>query len=471
MKLEDMPTRAAMWRTANSKVECLLTPRHCRMGIGQTGFCRVRKNIGGALHSLIYGKTVQLTQETIETEAVFHYAPGASILSLGNIGCMLACDFCQNWQTAQVQHLDEKEIHHHTPEQVVEIALSRGIPILSWTYNDPVVWFEFVMDTARLARQKGLKNLFKSSFFVSLEAAAELCDVIDVFSISIKSMDEAFYRRLTKGWLPPVLEATKLVFANGKHVEVSNLLITDVNDSEESVKRMAAWVLDNLSDRVPLHFVRFHPDYRYTHVPRTPVDRLHRAREIAEGMGIKYCYIGNVQEWANTLCPSCGHCLVSRYGLNAHVSGITEDNRCRECGMESSITRLRSATVKADDDSMNAEWTCEVSERRFEWRGDTSSIHIVGRNESDVPGKVICRRLCEEDNGAAPVVIPLSPREEWRFCVSKGDPMESGVTIEHQPYIHLQLFQELDRAHFPTHPDMDGYEWTQVESSRLRGRD
>jgi pyruvate formate lyase activating enzyme len=237
------------------------------MNDGQKGFCGVRKNIEGTLNSLIYGKTVQLTQETIETEAVFHYAPGAPILSLGNIGCMLACDFCQNWKTAQVKYLDENEIHYHTPEQVVDIALQRGIQILSWTYNDPVVWFEFVMDTARLARQKGLKNLFKSSFFISIEAAAELCNVIDVFSISIKSMDEEFYRRLTKGWLPPVLEATKLVFANGKHVEISNLLITDLNDSEDDVKRMASWVLDNLSDKVPLHFVRFHPDYKYTQVP------------------------------------------------------------------------------------------------------------------------------------------------------------------------------------------------------------
>jgi pyruvate formate lyase activating enzyme len=464
MKLEDMPAKAAMWRTANSKVECLLSPRHCKMDVGQTGFCRVRKNIEGTLYSLIYGKTVQLTQETIETEAVFHYAPGAPILSLGNIGCMLACDFCQNWKTAQVKHLDEKEIHYHTPEQVVDMALQRGIQILSWTYNDPVVWFEFVMDTARLARQKGLKNLFKSSFFVSLEAAAELCNVIDVFSISIKSMDEAFYRRLTKGWLPPVLEATKLVFANGKHVEISNLLITDLNDSEDDVERMSSWVLDNLSDEVPLHFVRFHPDYKYTHVSRTPIERLYRAREIARGMGIKYCYIGNVHEWANTQSPDCGHCLVKRYGLNAYINGITEDNRCQKCGMESNITRLRSTGVEANSVAIDAQWKSTVSEKQFEWHDDINSVHIVGRNESDTAGIVVCQRKYERDKEAAPVVIPLPPREEWRFCMSKGDPLETGIIIQHQPYIHVQLFQELDRAHFPTQPDMDGYEWTQVES-------
>lgn len=464
MRLEDMPTRAAMWRTAGSKVECLLSPRHCKMNDGQKGFCGVRKNIEGTLNSLIYGKTVQLTQETIETEAVFHYAPGAPILSLGNIGCMLACDFCQNWKTAQVKYLDENEIHYHTPEQVVDIALQRGIQILSWTYNDPVVWFEFVMDTARLARQKGLKNLFKSSFFISIEAAAELCNVIDVFSISIKSMDEAFYRKLTKGWLPPVLEATKLVFANGKHVEISNLLITDLNDSEDDVKRMASWVLDNLSDKVPLHFVRFHPDYKYTHVPRTPLERLYRAREIAGEMGIKYCYLGNVHEWDNTQCPNCGHCLVKRYGLNAYITGITEDNRCQKCGMESNIIILRSTGGEANNAAINAEWDSTVSEKQFKWRGDINSVHIVGQNESDIPGMVVCQREYEKDEEAAPVVIPLPPREEWRFSISKGDPLETGITIKHQPYIHVQLFQELDRAHFPTQPDMDGYEWTQVES-------
>ncbi len=430
------------------------------MNIGQSGFCRVRKNIGGTLNSLIYGKTVQLTQEAIETEAVFHYAPGAPILSLGNIGCMLACDFCQNWKTAQVKYLDEKEIHRHTPEQVVDIALEHGIQILSWTYNDPVVWFEFVMDTARLARQKGLKNLFKSAFFISLEAAAELCNVIDIFSISIKSMDEAFYRRITKGWLPPVLEATKLVFAKGKHLEISNLLITDLNDSEDSVKRMASWVLDNLSDKVPLHFVRFHPDYKYTHVSRTPIERLYRAREIAREMGIKYCYIGNVYEWVNTQCPNCGHTLVKRYGLNAYITGITEDNCCQKCGMESSIVRLRSTGVETNNAAIIAKRKSAFSEKQFKWHGDINSVHILCRNESDIPGIVSCQRKREKENGATPMVMPLRPREEWRFCISKGDPLETGITIKHQPCIHVQLFQELDRAHFPTQPDMDGYEWS-----------
>ena len=464
MRLEEMPVKAAMWRTVDSHVECLITPRHCKMKDGQSGFCRVRKNIDGTLYSLVYGKSVQLTQESIETEAVFHYAPGASILSLGNFGCMLACDFCQNWKTAQVKYLDENELHYHTSEQVVDTALKRGIPVLSWTYNDPVVWFEFVMDTGRLAHQKGLKNLFKSAFFISLEAAEELCKVIDVFSISLKSMDEAFYRRVCKGLLPPILEATKLVYANGKHVEVSNLLVTDLNDSEDQVKRMAAWVLDNLSDKVPLHFVRFHPDYKYTKVARTPIERLYRAQEIAKGMGVKYCYVGNVYEWANTHCPNCGHLLVKRYGLNAYITGITEDNRCQKCGMESNIVRLPSTGVEAKSVATKAELKSAVSENHLKWHGDINAAHIIGRNESDTPGIIVCQKLYEGDKETAPKVMPMPPREEWRFSTSKGDPSETGFIIKHQPYIHIQVFQELDRAHFPTQADMDGYELTKPKS-------
>jgi len=457
MKLEDMLVKAKMWRTVDSKVECLITPRHCKMKEGQSGFCRVRKNIDGTLYSLVYGKSVQLTQESIETEAVFHYAPGASILSLGNVGCMLDCIFCQNWKTAQVKYLDERDMYYHTPEQVVDMALQRGIPVLSWTYNDPVVWFEFVMDTGKLAHQKGLKNLFKSAFFISLEAAEELCKVMDIFSISLKSMDETFYRKFTKGLLPPILEATKLVYSHGKHVEISNLLVTDLNDSEDQIKRMAAWVLDNLSDTVPLHYVRFHPDYRYTKVPRTPLERLHKAQEIAKGMGVKYCYIGNVYEWANTHCPNCSNLLVKRYGLNAYIVGINEDNRCQKCSMESNIVRLPS-TGPAKGAATKAELQSAVSEQQFKWHNDINAAHIIGRNDSDKPGIIICQKQYKEGKQPEPRVMPVLPREEWRFSTSKGDPSETGFVIKHQPNIHLQVFQELDRAHFPTQPDMDGYE-------------
>src|SRR5262249_14862607 len=153
--------------------------------------------------------------------------------------------------------------------------------------------------------------------FISLEGAAELCDVIDIFSISIKSMDEAWYRKITKGWLQPVLDATKFVFEQGKHVELSMLMVTDANDTPEHAKQLAYWVQTKLSDSVAIHFVRFHPDYKYTHVTRTPIERLEAARLAALSMGIKYCYLGNVydSESVHTYCSGCGHRLVERYGL------------------------------------------------------------------------------------------------------------------------------------------------------------
>jgi len=180
-------------------VRCHLSPRHCTIKPGQAGFCGVRQNVNGRLVTLNYGRATHVTQESIETEAVFHYAPGAPILSLGNVGCMMNCDYCHNWKTSQARLIDSGDVHQYTPERVVEIALERGIPVISWTYNDPVVWHEFVMDTSRLARRHGIRTLFKSAFFISPEGAKELCDVIDIFSVSIKSMDDKWYRKITKG--------------------------------------------------------------------------------------------------------------------------------------------------------------------------------------------------------------------------------------------------------------------------------
>lgn len=202
---ENIPRPARLAEHLDGAVRCHLSPRNCTMRPGQAGFCGVRQNLDGRLVTLNYGRATHVTQESIETEAVFHYAPGAPILSLGNVGCMMNCDYCHNWKTSQARLISNGDVHYYTPEHVVQMALERNIPVISWTYNDPVVWHEFVLDTSRLAQQNGIRTLFKSAFFISLEGARELCDVIDIFSVSIKSMDPVWYRKITKGWLEPVL--------------------------------------------------------------------------------------------------------------------------------------------------------------------------------------------------------------------------------------------------------------------------
>ncbi len=435
---------------SGGRIQCLLCPRHCKMTDGNSGFCRTRMNRDGHLYTLNYGKAVPPAQESIETEAVFHYMPGSPILSLGNIGCNLSCDFCQNWQTSQIEHLDEENIYHCTPEQIIELALSRDIPVLSWTYNDPVVWHEFVMDTARLAKQAGLINLFKSAFFISLDAVEELCEVIDIFSISIKSLNDSYYRKLTKGWLQPVLDAAILAFRSGKHVEISNLIVTDANASEEDGREVAEWVLTNLSDEVPLHYVAFHPAYKYAHVSRTPIECLNRAREVAIEAGIKYCYLGNVfdSEATHTYCPGCGNRIVQRYGLNTQVVGLTPEMRCSSCGHASPIKRLyvEHSTQESGKPDFPADEL--FIRRRFDWHGEINILHVGIKNETEKPGRLTYKRIGSRTSDN--VEIFLSPKQIWRFSVCKSSPDEIGVDLHYPERFRLDLYEVYDRAHYPT---------------------
>ena len=436
-------------RLDGGRVRCLLSPRNCEMREGQSGFCKVRVNSGGELHTLNYGKAVNVTEEQIETEAVFHYAPGARILSLGNIGCMLHCAFCQNWSTSQARYLDSGLVREYTPEQIVELALKHKIPILSWTYNDPVVWHEFVMDTARLAHEHGIKNLYKSAFFISMEGARELCEVIDIFSISLKTMDPKQFGKLSGGRLAPVLEATKAVYDEGKHVEISNLMITDANDTEDHARAMAGWVQENLSADTPLHFVRFHPDYKYTHVERTPVERLFAARKVALDMGIHHCYVGNVYDTdtANTFCHACGALLLRRYGLNTWREALTEQNECAACGATAPIKG-----VVAEG------WTTHEAppvenghlDRTFDWRGEVNACHVELRNGGDADADIVFHKVMTDGNTPMLQRRSVARGDSYRFVLSKAGPDEQGFRLLYPRHVDVKLYSVYDRAHLPT---------------------
>ncbi len=349
MKCLDADYEARLYRKlSNNKVQCNLCPRMCVIGEGKTGFCKVRMNKKGTLYAISYGKAVHVTEEVIETEAVFHFEPGSRILSVGNVGCNLSCTYCQNWRFSQIGHLDEKYVVEYTPKQIVEMALERNIKVLSWTYDDPAIWLEFVYDTAKLAREHGIYNLFKSALFLTPEAIKVFMEVIDIFSISIKSLNPEFYRSLTNAWIGPVLEGTKQIFNGHKHhIEISNLIVTGKNDSDKEYLGVINWVIDNLSRDIPLHFVRFHPSYKYTHVARPSIESLEQARQLAKGSGIRHCYLGNVfiHKGANTYCNSCGNLLVERGGLDAEVIGLEPGEagyRCRDCKTDAQIKMLRS---------------------------------------------------------------------------------------------------------------------------------
>jgi len=443
---------AQFWKSFNDNaVECFLCPRHCKLKSEQYGFCQVRKNEDSKLVTLNYGVSVQMTQEFIETEACNHFTPGAAILSLGNVGCMMACDFCHNWQTSQMKYVEKKEINFYTPEQIVQAALDKGIGMLSWTYNDPVVWQEFVVDTARLAKKHGIKNLYKSAFYIGSEAIDQLHEVMDIFSISLKSMDPVFYSKITKGKLQPVLDGIKQVYNYGdSHLELSNLVVTGRNDTIEEIKKVVDWMLANLDDKVPLHIVRFHPDFKYTHVERTSIPFLIQAREVAKQMGLKHVYLGNVyqeNEGLLTRCEKCTSVLVNRFGLSIDVSGMTATGACVKCGHQSDI---KCPPLKERKPS-NSKPNLPAKKSEFVWHGDINACHVGLENTSSTPSEFVMEYFYSDATKNSFKAMTLAPGEKWRMIASRSAINELGVRVHFNDKTNFEFFEVKDRAHFPTH--------------------
>ena len=306
---------ALWWETEqDGRILCTLCPRYCRMGKDQAGFCYIRKNIDGKLYSLGYGRPTGFAVDPIEKKPLNHFLPGTSIVSFGTAGCNLGCRFCQNWSISKAK-LDDAGSVNASPKDVVELALKHRLPSLAYTYNDPVIFGEYVMDTSRLARERGVKNVMVTAGYITPEARRDVFQYIDAANVDLKGFTERFYHKLTFSHLNPVLDTLKWL-KNETEVwfEITNLMIPGENDDPDETKRLCDWVLDNLGDTIPLHFTAFHPDFKMMDKPRTPPTTLKRARQIALSSGVKYCYLGNVHddEGQNTTCPSCGTVLIRR---------------------------------------------------------------------------------------------------------------------------------------------------------------
>ena len=445
MNWKNNPIVAKFWNfnAENEKVTCNLCPRHCSLKVGQDGFCKVRGHRDNQLFTFNYGRSVTATEETIETEAVYHFSPGAKILSMGNIGCMMACSFCQNWQTSQVKHLDGKNVSFYTPQEVVDLALANNIDIISWTYNDPVVWHEFVVDTSKLAKKHGIKTLYKSALYIEIEPVKELIEVIDIFSISLKSMNPEIYRKVTKGRLQPVLDAIKEIHKSTRHLEISQLVVTDMNDNDEDARETAKWIVENLGKDIPLHFVGYHPAFRFT-APRTSLSKLLRAREIAKEEGINYCYLGNVYDGnvSNTHCEKCDNKLVQRFGLTVNVLGLDKNSCCSKCGEKSQIKfphdGSKNKIVHTDSEFI------EKQTYNVDWNDEVNSLHIVAGKKYDTNLKVKIERLPLEKFEFLEMNKGLE-----RIILSKGIDGEEGIRISFDSEIKMHILPVLDRAHFP----------------------
>lgn len=269
------------------RVHCHLCPYECLIPPGGKGACGVRQNIDGVLYSLVYGETTGMALDPIEKKPLYHFHPGEYILSLGTRSCNLHCDFCQNWHISQNLDAPTEKI---TSEEIVKRAKALHSFGIAYTYNEPFIWYEFVLDTAKLARINGLKNVLVTNGFVNKEPLEEMLPYIDAMNIDLKAFDEDFYVKICKGRLNPVLDVIKLS-AKACHIELTNLIIPTLNDSEGSIRKMADWIYSNLGSDIPLHLSGYYPCYKMD-LPPTPIETLERAQRIA-GEKLKYVYIGN----------------------------------------------------------------------------------------------------------------------------------------------------------------------------------
>ncbi len=308
--------KEALWwhREDDGRILCTLCPRLCRMAEGQAGFCYIRKNLGGKLYSLGYGTSTGFAIDPIEKKPLNHFLPGSQILSFGTAGCNLGCRFCQNWSISKAK-LDEAQSSNVGPEQVVELAINHKVPSIAFTYNDPVIWGEFVIDISRVARERGIKSVMVTAGYITPEARPEVYRYIDAANVDLKAFTERFYRKLTFSHLEPVLDTLRwLKRETDIWFEITNLMIPGENDDIDETKRLCAWIVENLGDSVPLHFTAFHPDFKLMDRPRTPAVTLKQARQIAQSSGIRYCYVGNVHddEGQTTFCPACHQAVIRR---------------------------------------------------------------------------------------------------------------------------------------------------------------
>lgn len=315
-------------------IQCLLCPRGCVIGPGKAGACQGRRNEGGTLYAVNYGRTVSVAVDPIEKKPLYHFYPGKPILSIAPNGCNLACAHCQNWEISQCE-VPTREL---TSEQVVEATRQAQAIGVAYTYTEPLIWYEYILDTGALLREAGFVNVLVTNGYINEEPLRQLLPLIDAMNIDVKSIEDSFYREQCKGRVEPVLRTARMAKESGCHVEITNLIIPTLNDDEETVDGLIDWVAE-LGVDIPLHFSRYFPQYKCD-CPPTPAETMQRAYERAT-QRLRYVYVGNISVpgASDTLCPQCRSLLVSRLGYATRIHDL-EDGRCRRCGTPSGIVGL-----------------------------------------------------------------------------------------------------------------------------------
>jgi len=328
-----MSTEAKFYlQLSDETVQCTLCPHNCILKKGKAGICRVRVNEGGKLTTEVYGFVSAINFDPIEKKPLYHFYPGSTILSLGTYGCNLRCFFCQNCGISQTAAEPELPRNFYTPEQIVQIALKKTGNIgIAFTYNEPIVWFEYMYDIARLAKKAGLKTVMVTNGFINKEPLAALLEYMDAFSVDLKAFDEEFYKKVTSSKLQPVKETLKQISSAGKHLEVVNLVIPDLNDAANSFKAMTKWIADNLGRESVFHISRYFPHHKLK-TEATPLASINKLKRLAV-KELSYVYSGNIyNENNNTYCLQCNNLLITRHSYAVSIDGLDGEGRCTACG-------------------------------------------------------------------------------------------------------------------------------------------
>ena len=319
-------------RLEDKTVQCLLCPRRCIIPDKKRGFCGVRENRDGTLYSLVYAKPCTINIDPIEKKPFFHFLPSTAAFSIATVGCNLRCKFCQNWQISQAKP-EEVGYVYLEPADLVKKAKESGAPTIAYTYTEPTIFYEYMLDIAKIAKKEGIRNVMHSAGHINEEPLRQLCKYLDAANIDLKGFSQEYYNEMSLGNLDSVLKTLKILKEEGVWVEITNLVLPGYNDDDDTITKMCLWIKENLGADAPLHFSRFWPMYKLTALNPTPIETLEKARKIALGCGLKYVYIGNVpgNDAENTYCPKCKKAVIKRSGYTIWEVNL-ENGRCKFCG-------------------------------------------------------------------------------------------------------------------------------------------
>ena len=332
---EVTPTTEAMFykQLDGVMIQCMLEPRQCIVNDWERGYCGAKENRGGKYYTLVYSQPCAVYVEPIEREHFYHVYPGSEFLGIGTAGCNLECKYCETWNISQVRP-EETEVQNLSPENAVRRAVSEGCRTIAFTYNDPVISYEYVLATARIAKQAGLTTLCHTAGYIYTEPLKKLLEHMDAVNVDLKGFTDKYYLEMCGVDLEQVLNTLKIIKQEDVVLEITNLIVPGRNDDHQDISNMATWIRENLGSDVPLHFPRFFPNFQLTDIPATPVETLDAAYDIARSSGLNYVYVDNVpgHERGSTYCPGCGIKLIHRSGSEVTILELDEKGHCGKCG-------------------------------------------------------------------------------------------------------------------------------------------